>query len=614
MHFRILGPIEITGKEYSITPQAPKLRSVLAILLLNHNQTVGTDTLIDELWPERPPTSCHTTLQTYVYQLRKIFAGEAADGEPVANIVTRPSGYAIELDPGMFDMYVFERLAERGNAHLEAGDAQRAADTLREALALWRDVALADVQHGLLLEAHSVRLEEERLRTTESRIEADLQLARHRTVTSELRSLTIRHPLHESFHAKLMLSLYRSGRQNEALQTYRRLRDTLNRELGIDPSTDLQRLQRAILAADAALDTTSRQATTVTGPIAVPAQLPTDTNDFTGRAEELETISGWVADSARPRSAAVPVALISGGLGTGKTAFAVHASHAIRRHYPDGQLFADLRGSTRCPADPAQLLAELLSALGVRGTDLPPSTDERSRLYRSLVSDRRILVVLDDARSAEQVAPLLPGSPDSAVLITSRSRLPDLPRTISLELRQLPVDTAIDMLAAIVDDDRVAGRPDALRSLVATFGRLPLALRAVGTKLRACRSHSLPEAVCRPAARRHPLAELRVRDYDVRTVLDEAYTQLDDRCREALHGLAAVEPETPSRSGASPGGATDLQSTLDTLEDMGLVHRANPTASGGPRFEVPELIRLFAREKRDVIALIDSPAPGELAS
>jgi DNA-binding SARP family transcriptional activator len=603
MHFRILGPLEVKGKKYSLTPQAPKLRSVLAALLLNYNKSVYTDSLIDELWNANPPASCHTTLQTYIYQLRKIFAVETARSGPLASIVTRPAGYAIELDPTDFDLHVFTQLAERGNFALESGDPQLAAERLRQALELWRDVALADVQRGLLLQAHSARLEEERLRTLESRIEADLQLARHRRLASELRSLTIQHPLHEGFHAKLMLSLYRSHRRHEALQTYQRLRETLDRELGIDPNAELQRLQHAILNADRSLDAAPpRESIEVTAVPAVPAQLPRDIGDFTGRDEELAALETLFGGDTPDDATAVPIALVTGAIGSGKTAFLVHAGHRLRSRYPDGQFFVDMRGSRLQPAEPARVLEEMLRALGIRPQDVPGTLDERSRLFRSLVSDRRMLIVLDDVASAAQVCPLLPGSPRGAVLIGSRLPMPELPGARSVELGELPCDAALSLLAASVGDDRVTADPVSAAALVRLFGRLPLALRAVGTRLRAAPAESPAALVAKLGDHPWPLSELRVRHYDVRTELDEACRQLDEQHRAALRWLALREERTFDAHSAvrylrTRDARADLW-LLGGLHDAGLLQLAHRHDEAGSRYRLPELVRLYAQDRQ----------------
>lgn len=249
MKFTILGMFEVVEGSRIYTPTAPKLRKVLALLLLRANQVVTTQSFIEELWGYEPPRSALTTVQTYIYQLRKML-----DGHKAEIIITKPLGYVLRVQPGELDLHRFEQLVKDGQEALSRGDVEYASSALRKALALWRRPALADVSTGPLLEAHVAALGERRMSALEQRIEADLQLGRHRELIGELKSLIIAHQLHEWFHAALMLALCRSGRRAEALDVYQRLRRFLSEELGLEPSSDLQHLQRAVLTADPSLE------------------------------------------------------------------------------------------------------------------------------------------------------------------------------------------------------------------------------------------------------------------------------------------------------------------------------------------------------------------------
>ncbi|MEU4349652.1 AfsR/SARP family transcriptional regulator [Streptomyces sp. NPDC023838] len=246
LKFRVLGPLEVLQDDLSCTPTAPKVRGVLALLILRANHVVDTTSFIEELWGERPPRSAVTTAQTYIYHLRKLFAREVG---PRAEelFITRPPGYLLNIGQGQLDLHDFERLTSRGRALLAAGKPAEAGQVLRQALQLWRGPALANVPAGRLLEGSIAHLEEERIHATQLRIEADLQLGRHRALIAELRSLVTLYPLNEWFHGKLILSLSRSGRRGESLQAYESLRRILDRELGLAPSPELQRLQRDAL-------------------------------------------------------------------------------------------------------------------------------------------------------------------------------------------------------------------------------------------------------------------------------------------------------------------------------------------------------------------------------
>ena len=247
MRFNILGPMEVLHDGHSCTPTAPKVRRVLALLLLRANQIVDTEALIDELWFDNPPRSAVTTTQTYIYQLRKIFARMMPEDEAARVLLTQAPGYGLALTDDQLDVKMFERLSEEGRALAEDGRLGEASKRLNEALRLWRGRALADVIAGSVLEAHVVHLEEMRIRTLELRVRTDLQLGKHRELVPELRSLVSQHPLNEWFHAQLITVLQRTGRRCEALQVYQDLRRSLDTELGLEPSIPLRRLQRELL-------------------------------------------------------------------------------------------------------------------------------------------------------------------------------------------------------------------------------------------------------------------------------------------------------------------------------------------------------------------------------
>lgn len=247
LSFRVLGPLEVTHLDSSCTPTAPKVRSVLALLVLRANHVVDTTSIIEELWGEYPPRSAITTAQTYIYHLRRLFVREL--GEHADELfVTRPPGYALRIAEGQLDLDEFEQLTRQGRQMLAANRPAEAAQVLRQALQLWRGPALANVTSGRILEGRVAHLEEERIHATQLRIEADLQLGRHRALIAELRSLVSLYPLNEWFHGKLILALSRSGRRGESLQAYQALRRILDQELGLAPSPELQRLQHDVLS------------------------------------------------------------------------------------------------------------------------------------------------------------------------------------------------------------------------------------------------------------------------------------------------------------------------------------------------------------------------------
>lgn len=245
--FKVLGPLRVMNGNHDCTPSPPKMRSVLALLVLNANRVVQMESLIDELWGNEPPRSAVTTVQTYIYHLRLFFTAEELDADGSVSIITRPPGYMLELAPGQVDAELFERPVKQGRQLLEKGQPMAAADLLADALAMWTGPALADVQCGDLLRAHAIHLEERRINAHELRIEAEIRLGRYRELVPELKSLVYAHPLNEWFHNQLIRVLGYSGRRSEALRAYQNLRDILREELGVDPSPQLQRLQRQLL-------------------------------------------------------------------------------------------------------------------------------------------------------------------------------------------------------------------------------------------------------------------------------------------------------------------------------------------------------------------------------
>lgn len=504
MQVHILGPLQVIRGTTVATPSAPKLRRVLALFAVNAGTEVRTDQIIEELWEDRPPVSAMTTLQTYVYQLRKLLQlGAEADagdtGRPqLPALRTSPGGYVLALAPSALDCREFEHLAERGRAQLDAGRREEAAETLRAALQLWRGPALSDVGVGPVLQASAVRLEEIRKSALEQRIEAELALGRHHELISELTGIVSRQPTHEGFQAKLILALYRTGRRSDALQVYQRARTALADELGLAPSPELERLHRAVLVADTVLDAPTGTRAQARGERMMPPhQLPADTAPIVGRDADLHHLRRVLH---APDRSVPPVVLICGIPGSGKSAFCVHAAHALCTHYPDGQLFAELVDASGAPVAACATLGYWLRAAGVPDELVPDSPEERTRLFRSWTAHRRVLVVLDDATSIDQILPLLPTGAGCAALVACRRRLSGPPITSTAVMEPLGTRDAEAMLTALLDNRRLADDPDAVRELIEICTGSPLALRTAATKL-ALRPHW---PIRRLVARIHP--------------------------------------------------------------------------------------------------------------
>lgn len=497
MDVSILGPFKVARSGADVTPSAPKLRRVLALLAVQANRVVSIDQIIQELWDERPPPSATTTMQTYVYQVRKVTrqydqAGRdlgADDPDGSGMLHTTFGGYMLTLRPEALDALRFEQLVEKGRGQLAAGELTTAAWTFRLALQQWKGPALTAVNTGPVLQAAAVRLEEMRKSVLEQRIDIDLQLGRHHDLISELISTVSEQPTHEGFQAKLMLALYRVGRRSEALQTYQRARSALHDELGLEPSTELRRLQKAILDNDLRLDVPPGTATTggFAGAATPPNMLPPDVAVQVGRDQELAAASELLTRADRTTA---PVVVVAGAPGIGKSAFAVHLAHKVRAGYPDGQLHHRLTDDDGTAQPPAEVLAELLRAIGVAPEKIPPTVVARSQLLRSWTANRRVLIVLDDAAGIDQVLPLLPVGAGCATVVASRRRIAGPAISMTVDLQPLAVEDATQLLSTVLGACRLASDAEGTSRLLSLCAGLPLALREAATRL-SLRTHWL---------------------------------------------------------------------------------------------------------------------------
>ncbi|MET4924819.1 BTAD domain-containing putative transcriptional regulator [Streptomyces sp. PSRA5] len=611
LRVRILGPMEISGQGEDRTPSAPMARRLLAALLLHANEQVRTSTLIDELWDGEPPRLARKTIQTYVYQLRKpphSAAAAAGVGGPGERVETCPNGYRIRLAPDELDLWQFERHLARARADLGDGDPESAARTLRVGLALWRGDAFADIETGPALAARVAQLADARLGALELRVEADLRLGRHHRLMGELRQLTSDHPLNEEFAAQLMLAAYRSGQRGTALETFGQLRRDLVDELGIEPSHRLQRLQRDVLNEAPSLDLVPGRPGGLAGatagtaasaaPVAVIAQLPPDAPDFVGRRAELARIVTCARSGGDTPLTAPQVVTVLGGAGSGKSTVTVRAAHLLREHFADGQFYVRLHDETDRPTDPAAALRSLLRDIGMRVDELPDQVDELARIFRSWSADRSLLLVLDDAFGPEQVLPLLPGGSLSAVLVTSRVRLPGLPGAANVELGPMETDDGVALLASLAGADRVGADVAAARQTVCLTGNRALGVRAAGEKLAARPMWSVTELAARLAPEHRRLAELGSGSLDVLGRLAGACARLaepDSRALACLARAGAVPFDIPraARTLALDTWAAEL--LVGRLLDHHVVEMAESAPGAATVYRIPELIRLVAR-------------------
>jgi len=489
MEISLLGPLEVRHHGL-VTPSAPKLRRVLCLLATHSNNVVSTGKIIEELWEEDPPASVTTTLQTYVYQLRKLLrlrasngsSAEAAHDPDAPALLTTANGYTLALAPEALDSIRFERLAALGRLHLKSGEVETAAETLRDSLRLWRGPALVDLTPGPVLQTEVLRLEEIRKSILELRIEADLQLGRHHELLGELTGLALREPTHEGFQAKLMLALYRAGRRSDALRVYQQTRKALASELGVEPSASLGRLHQAMLTSSRDLDPRPVSANTkvrLTHASERPCQLPPDVRILVGRDDEL---TAMVHALSAPSHEGPAVVIVTGPPGSGTSSLCIRAGHEVRDRYPDAQLYVSMLKDGD-PADPGEVLASFLRALGVPDRRIPTAFEKRRRMFRAWAAEHQALIVLDDAVSAKQLTQLLPVEGFCSVLVSSRRRL-SLPGCVTVvDLPPLTTENGLRLLIEVLGPDRIAESPKAARDLVQLSDGLPSILHAAASRL-----------------------------------------------------------------------------------------------------------------------------------
>ncbi|MFG2848311.1 BTAD domain-containing putative transcriptional regulator [Kitasatospora sp. NPDC048296] len=596
----LLGPVQAWLGGNPVPLGSPQQQAVLAILAAQLGQPVTTEELVEGLWGYHPPAQAVAALRTYVSRLRAVLEPQREVRRPASRLVSVSDGYALRLPRQSVDLHVFEEGLAEARAARTAGDHAEAVRAATAALGLWEGGVRPFVSlPGPRIDALRLRLVESWVAGQELRFESRLALGSGAELVAELTGLTREHPLRERLRELLMVALYRAGRQAEALRVYADTRKLLIEELGVEPGTGLASVHARILSADPSLlqPVPSPHRSEPPAPPAPPepAQLPPGVADFTGRAQLASELSRALLEGAA--EPVVQVHVLCGIGGVGKSTLAVHAAHAVRAEFPDGQLFADLRGAGGTPADPTTVLGDFLYALGV--VEAPDSFEQRVALYRSLMAGRRMLIVLDNAWDADQVHPLIPGASGSAVLVTSRSRLSALAGASISDVEELTPEEALALFSIIVGSARVAAEPEAAYSVVIACGLLPLAVRIAATRLAARPRWSVSDLARRLADQRRRLDELRLGNLAVETTIGLGYDQLSREQARAFRLLSLVDSsDLPLFAAAA---LLDLpEESVEVLAES--LVEANLLDSYTPgRYRYHDLLRLYAQHRNELV-------------
>ncbi|MEU4655025.1 BTAD domain-containing putative transcriptional regulator [Streptomyces sp. NPDC023723] len=599
----------MTLSERLLHISAPRLQATLGALLLRANEIVTVDYLIESIWEDSPPSNPSNQVATCISMLRRKFRDFGVPGEILA---TQPPGYRFITDEVNLDTYSALRLRSEAQDIVAKGGPAQALPILHEALSLWRGPTLSGFNRRIWA-PEIQRWEEEYVSLRRLRSEIQLHLHHYDDLIAELSVFIQQYPLLEQSRATLMIAFARSGRQADALQIYRDTDTKLREELGVAPGHELQQLHEQILrgslppvVADSipiTLQTGNKSPLPVqynsapkhSAAKSVPCQLPGDLAEFVGREGELAAVQAAIASDA----GSVSLVLLAGPGGTGKTALAVHAAHLMRAVFCDGQLYINLRGMSGDPVTPAEALGRFLRELGMPGP-VPESLDERADSYRSLLADRRMLILLDDAADAAQVIPLLPGTNSSAVLVTSRSRLTAIPATQVLELDVFQRRQALALLSLLVGNHRVESDPATAHQLVEYCGRLPLAVRILGAKLASKPHWTLRKAAARLSDEHRRLDELKHDNLEVRASLELSHQGISPAARQLFRRIALVTTSDFAEWVCAPLTELPLHQAEDLLEellDARLIDVVSSESAGELRYRMHDLVRLYALEQ-----------------
>jgi DNA-binding SARP family transcriptional activator len=598
----VLGPVMAWNNDQELPVGQPRQQAVLGILAMRANRVISRGELVDAVWGQDPPPSAEGGVYTYVAGLRRIFEPGRSLRGPGRVLVSSGAGYVLHLVPGQPDAVAFEQYLHRARQLRKGGDLTGVAGTLQTALALWRGVAFAGVP-GPFAETERIRLGELKSAAEEEKADALIALGRHEEILADLTVMVTERPLRERMRGLLMLALYRSGRQAEALRVFGEGRKVLADELGIDPGAELSRIHQQVLTMDPGLDVTATGSDWSAMPsqpavsAARPAHLPADAPGFSGRHDELMGLHSLLNDRN-----AVPVVVISGTAGVGKTALAIRFGRQVARRFPDGQLYLNLRGfdPSLLPLEPAEALRFILDALGVPPQRIPADAEGRAALYRSLADGKRLLIVLDNAGGAAQVRPLLPGSPECLVVVTSRNEMSGLvaaegAKPVSLDV--LSDDEAYEMLNRRLGHERVQADQEAATQIIEACARLPLALGIAVGRAAGRPKRSLAEVATELREARGGLDALEADDAatDVRAVFSWSYNQLSELAARVFRLLGVhPAPDISLSAVASLAGLTRAEAGA-ALRELVRTHMVSEPVHG--RYTFHELLRAYAADQ-----------------
>jgi DNA-binding SARP family transcriptional activator len=598
VQFSVLGPVRLHRQGSEAGAGQPRQCAVLASLLLRAGKPVSLSKLVDDVWGDEAPPSAVGSVRTYVYRLR-----QALGEQSYSSVSLVDGGYLLHIQPDALDLNRFKETTARAREARSTGDLESAASLLTEGLEMWKGVALAGVPGPFADQQRSV-LGEMRLTCAEEQLACEVERGRYAEAAAELSALLVEHPLRERVCGLLMTALYGAGRQSEALTIYHTTSHLLRQRLGVSPSPELQQVHERILSGRFQLPQTADRpkVAPATPPPHAPAQLPAALPSLVGREREQEQVERLAADAEA--SSSVAICTVGGLAGVGKTAFATTVAHRLADRFPDGQLFADLQGAgpEAEPRDPAQVLEDFLQSLGVRVEDMPETAQARGLMFRGLLANRRVLVLLDNAWNTDQIKHLLPGGPGSMVLVTSRMQLHALVaayQALPLTLMPLSHTDARSLLARRLGAARTAAEPEAVDRIIRLAGQLPLALANVAARAAYRPQLRLASLADEYEAPEHSTLDAFASDedqtLDVRESITRSYRLLDTEAAALFRDLSACpDPMFAASQVADLAGRPERR----VRQALSRLTRAHLVAEIGPgRYSWNRLVAAYAVEQ-----------------